>query len=168
MRGRGMRYPAEPFLAAHKRLSAELQQRLFFGGSAADTLSRRTGFGPRMCADRFWIKHSGWDAAIVKDALELLCHDSALSAVVLAVPLSETGTLTAAERRLGERVSAHIGSAFRLRRQSRVSLDTADAVLSLDGRIEHLSQPIDEPSVKDAFARRVHARSQTANTEEAL
>jgi DNA-binding CsgD family transcriptional regulator len=168
VRGRGMRYPVQPFLQAHKKLSAELQQRLFFGGSAADTLSNRSGYGPRLCTDRFWIEYSGWDASVAQDALELLGHDSALSSVVLAVPLSAPATLTATERTLGERVAAHVGSAFRLRRQRLVSANTAQAVLSRSGRIEHLLDPSDGPTVGDAFARREHARDAVASTEEAL
>ena len=64
------------------------------------------------------------DSAVAKDALELLGHDSTLSSMVLAVPLSEPSTLSAAERRLGERIAAHVGSAFRLRRQRAVCSTT--------------------------------------------
>ncbi len=167
-RGRGMRHPIEPYLEAHQKLSAELQQRLFFQGSSADTLSNRTGYGPLLCADRFWIKYSGWDSAVAKDALELLGHDSTLSSMVLAVPLSEPSTLSTAERRLGERIAAHVGSAFRLRRQCAVSFDNAEAVLSPRGRLEHLSVPSHGSMLSDAFARRGHARRAVTDTEDAL
>lgn len=167
-RGRGMRYPIEAYLGCHQKLSADLQQRLFFQGSAADTLSSRSGYGSRLCADRYWIKYSGWDTAVTKDALELLGHESSLSSVVLAVPLREPSTLTAAERRLGERIAAHVGSAFRLRRHNPVSLDNAKAVMSPRGHVEYLCDPSDGSTAREAFARRGHARRAAIPTEEAL
>jgi DNA-binding CsgD family transcriptional regulator len=159
--------PSDTWFRAHSRLPVAMQERLYFSRAFADSASQLTGLGDRLAKDRLWAQ-TGWDTSIVKDAVGLVGHDGTLNVAAVIIPFGEEVVFSGGARRLGERVATHIGTAFRLRRGRRATLDAADAVLSPAGRIEHLAAGVRGDAVRLGFSRRRQARSRGTSTDAAL
>jgi len=159
--------PSERWFQVHSQLPVDMQRRLYFSGSIADTANQLTGLGDRPAKDRLWAQ-TGWDTTIVKDAVGLIGHGGALHAVAIIMPSATDLVFDRAVRRLGERVATHMGAALRLRHARLTTPDVADAVLSSAGRIEHLAPTARGEDVAIGFERRRHARSRGVTAEAAL
>jgi DNA-binding CsgD family transcriptional regulator len=145
----------------------ELLESLYFSQLTAETLSVATGLGEALENDASW-QQVGWDIGVVRDSLGLVCHGDHLNSVVLSVALRKVTVLSDSERRVWQRIASHIGAALRLRSRRGVSPDAAAAVLSPTGKIEHLRQEVDGPSVREGFARRRQGRRRDVRPEAAL
>jgi DNA-binding CsgD family transcriptional regulator len=153
------------WLPIHAGLPPELQRTLYFSPSFADTASRLVGGGP--AAHPFY-RATRWDTSVVKDAMGLIGHDGTLNVAALVFGLPEETLLTPAERRLGERLATHVGTAFRLRCARRATLESADVVLTPGGKVEHLEPGTSREAVSVGFKQRKYARSRAASPEAAL
>ncbi|HVZ88566.1 MAG TPA: sigma factor-like helix-turn-helix DNA-binding protein [Polyangia bacterium] len=165
--GRALLGPMEPVLDRYRDMPAEVQERIFFA-TPAGTASQALGLGAALSEHPLWLENAGWDPRIARDALGLLCHDATRNLVVLGVALPAITTLSERERRLGERVAIHIGTALRLRRAGRSTPDTAAAVLSTSGKLQHQQAGADLPAIARGFALRRHARGGRIGPDSAL
>lgn len=77
------------------------------------------------------------------DCLGVRVADPSGTMVLMLAPLSEISTTDPAQRHHWARLAAHVAAAYRLRREQGarpVEPDEADAVLSADGKVEHLAE----------------------------
>jgi DNA-binding CsgD family transcriptional regulator len=167
--GQAIRQPLEASISASLRgIPAELQQKLFFSPSLANTTSQIMGLAAGLSRHPWWTDGSGWNTSVTRDAVGLICHDGPLNVAMLAIGLPKATTLKAGERRLGGRIATHVGAALRLRRSALKNLEGADAILSPSGRLDSLAHDHDGPALKEGFDRRRYARRRGVAAEAAL
>jgi DNA-binding CsgD family transcriptional regulator len=166
--GKGVLPSWRALLDAYPSFPPAFQHQIFFAGNIADTSSSVTGLGEQLPTSPGWIEQSGFDSTITRDAVGLVGHASPLSGVVISPALRQVRRFSESERRLWRRIAIHLGTALRLRRNPLARVDAADAVLSPEGRVEHLASDVDDGPLKDGFARRHRARGRQESPQRAL
>ncbi len=130
-----------------------------FGKTLANTTSAVTGPVPVPGWREIW-------GAPVVDAVNVISRDVCGNGIGISLGLDERTSPSAREERLLVRLATHLGAADRLRGERAVA--EADAVLSPNGKVLHVSDPTQLAPMRDGFERRAAARKQRHDAERAL
>jgi DNA-binding CsgD family transcriptional regulator len=98
----------------------------------------------------------GMEGLGLRDVLTLVAADPTSEGCVVALPMTGDATLTAGARARWQRLAAHLSAGCRLRRKmasmpAEGDAETAEAILSPSGKLEHATGEAAAPSARERF-----------------
>jgi len=165
---------ADRVVAVAEYLPLEVVRRLHAPTPRVDSANRRLGTPMREIPKRADLE-SDLERVSTRDYLTVTCGGADCRGVMLTFPLSERCPPVRGQRRaVLTRVGAHLASAYRLRRRFARGErpDTAAAVLTPGGRVEHLGEDLaarrSAGALVDAVRRMESSRGRRGSPEDAL
>lgn len=146
----------EHMVAGWERIDPEFVRRWYAPTPAVDLASRRMASFPEAALENL---RPFFESMGVRDALGLLAVEPDAHGIALTVPYVEPPRLSARTLYQLRRVTAHLGTALRLRRRARPSWSPADAsveaILEPSGNVQHASGAATDGAVRESLVRAV-------------